>query len=132
MMKEPLVPALQMVIKEARSALKPLIWFSAGINVLMLTGTIYMLQVYHRVLSSHSVETLVILSLMAAGALLTMGGLEVMRSRLLAIIGAWMNARLAPVLLSAAVEHAAATPGQSSARPLRDLDQVRSFFTSPS
>ena len=58
--------ALQAVIKEAKRAIRPLIWFSAGINVLMLTGSFYMLQVYHRVLCSHSLETLVMLSLMAA------------------------------------------------------------------
>ena len=99
MTKAPQLPALQVVMKEARRAVKPLIWFSAGINVLMLTGAIYMLQVYHRVLGSHSLETLVMLSLMAAGALATAAGLEVVRSRLLAKVGAWMNARLAPVLL---------------------------------
>ena len=125
MIKEPQLPALQVVMKEARRAVKPLIWFSAGINVLMLTGAFYMLQVYHRVLSSHSLETLVMLSLMAAGALIAMAALEVVRARLLATVGAWMNARLAPVLLTASVEHAAAAPGQANARALRDLDQVR-------
>jgi len=125
-------PALQVVTKEAKRAIQPLIWFSAGINVLMLTGSIYMLQVYHRVLSSHSTETLVMLTLMAIGALATMAGLEVVRSRLLSTVGSWMNARLAPVLLAASVEQAAATPGQGNARALRDLDQVRGFFTSPS
>lgn len=125
-------PALQVVMKEAKRAVRPLIWISAGINVLMLTGSIYMLQVYHRVLSSHSTETLVMLTLMAVGALATMAGLEVVRSRLLSTVGTWMNARLAPVLLTASVEQAAATPGQGNARALRDLDQVRGFFTNPS
>ncbi|MBB4254138.1 type I secretion system permease/ATPase [Rhizobium sp. BK008] len=125
-------PALQVVMKEARRAIRPLVWFSAGINMLMLTGALYMLQVYHRVLSSHSLETLLMLSLMAAAALATMAGLEVVRGRLLATVGSWMNARLAPVLLTASVEYAATAPGQANARPLRDLDQVRNFFTSPS
>src|SRR6476469_9209400 len=108
-------PALQVVMKEARRAIRPLIWFSAGINILMLTGSFYMLQVYHRVLSSHSLETLVMLSLMAAGALLTSAGLEVIRARLLSNVGAWMNARLAPVLLTASVETSASAPGQGNA-----------------
>ncbi|MBY3414349.1 type I secretion system permease/ATPase [Rhizobium laguerreae] len=125
-------PALKVVMKEARRAIRPMIWFSGGINVLMLTGAFYMLQVYHRVLSSHSLETLVMLSLMAAAALATMAALEVVRGRLLATVGSWMNARLAPVLLTASVEYAASAPGQANARPLRDLDQVRNFFTSPS
>jgi len=106
-------PALQVVMKEAKRAIRPLIWFSGGINVLMLTGALYMLQVYHRVLSSHSLETLVMLSLMAAGALAAMAGLEVVRGRLLATVGSWMNARLAPVLLTASVEYAASAPGHA-------------------
>ncbi|MER9300485.1 type I secretion system permease/ATPase [Mesorhizobium sp. M0621] len=125
-------PALQVVMKEAKRAIRPLIWFSGGINVLMLTGAFYMLQVYHRVLGSHSLETLVMLSLMAAAALGTLAGLEVVRGRLLAKVGSWMNARLGPVLLTASVEYAASAPGQINARPLRDLDQVRNFLTSPS
>ncbi|MER9640564.1 type I secretion system permease/ATPase [Mesorhizobium sp. M0239] len=125
-------PALQVVIKEAKRAIRPLVWFSGGINVLMLTGAFYMLQVYHRVLGSHSLETLVMLSLMAATALATLAGLEVVRGRLLAKVGSWMNARLGPVLLTASVEYAASAPGQINARPLRDLDQVRNFLTSPS
>ncbi|MBK5566967.1 type I secretion system permease/ATPase [Ensifer sp. SSB1] len=125
-------PALQVVMREASRAIRPLVCFSAGINVLMLTGAIYMLQVYHRVLSSHSLETLGMLSLMAAGALATMAALEIVRGRLLATVGSWMNARLAPVLLTAAVEYAASAPGQVNARPLRDLEQVRNFLTSPS
>ncbi|RUZ74537.1 type I secretion system permease/ATPase [Mesorhizobium sp. M7A.F.Ca.US.006.01.1.1] len=124
--------ALQVVMKEARRAIRPLVWFSAGINVLMLTGALYMLQVYHRVLGSHSTETLVALTLIAATALATMAALEVVRQRLLAKVGTWMNARLAPVLLTASVEYAAAAPGQVTTRALRDLDQVRNFFTSPS
>src|SRR5262245_47496515 len=98
--------ALNAVMMEAKRAIRPLIWFSAGIKVLMLTGAIYMLQVYHRVLGSHSLETLVALSLMAATALVTMAGLEVVRAYLLAKVGSWMNARLAPVLLTASVEYA--------------------------
>ncbi len=61
-----------------------------------------------------------------------MAGLEVVRARLLATVGSWMNARLAPVLLTASVEMSASSPGQGSARALRDLDTVRNFFTSPS
>ncbi len=125
-------PALQVVMKEAKRAIRPLIWFSGGINVLMLTGAFYMLQVYHRVLGSHSTETLVVLTLLAATALATMAALEVVRQRLLAKVGTWMNARLAPVLLTASIEYAAAAPGQVTSRPLRDLEQVRNFFTSPS
>ena len=91
-----------------------------------------MLQVYNRVLSSHSLETLTVLTLIALTALLAMAALEAVRSRLLIVVGTWMNARLSPVLLAASVEQAAAAPGQANARALRDLEQVRNFFTGSS
>lgn len=118
-------------MKEARRAAWPLVLFSAGINVLMLTAALYMLQVYNRVLSSHSLETLVALTLIALAALLALAALEAVRSRLLVTLGGWMNTRLSPVLLAASVEQAAAAPGQVNGRALRDLEQVRSFLTGP-
>ena len=67
----------------------------------MLTAALYMLQVYDRVLSSRSLETLGALSLMALAALVTLAGAEAVRSRLLIAVGAWINRCLSPVLLGA-------------------------------
>ncbi|MDF2766611.1 MAG: peptide transporter [Rhodospirillales bacterium] len=131
MSTHPTPSALGAVMKEARRAAWPLILFSAGINLLMLTAALYMLQVYNRVLSSHSIETLAALTLVALFALATLAGLEAVRSRLLVTVGTWMGARLSPVLLAASVEQAAASPGQGNTRTLRDLEQVKSFFTGP-
>jgi PrtD family type I secretion system ABC transporter len=124
--------ALQAVKTEARRAAWPLLLFSAGINILMLTAALYMLQVYNRVLSSQSLETLATLTLIALVALVALAGLEAARSRLLITVGVWTNARLSPLLLAASVEQAALAPGQVNARALRDLEQVRNFFTGPS
>ncbi|OHV71856.1 type I secretion system permease/ATPase [Ensifer sp. LCM 4579] len=121
--------SLQAVMAELRRAAWPLVAFSAAINVLMLTTALYMLQVYNRVLSSHSLETLTALTVMAVVALLTLSILEVVRSQLLVKAGTWMNGRLSPVLLSASIEQAARTPSGRDGRALRDLEQFRSFLT---
>src|SRR5687767_2934641 len=86
------------VATECRRASVPLVVFSAAINVLTLTTAFYMLQVYDRVLTSRSIETLAALSLIALAALATLASLETVRSRLLVAIGGWMNRRLSPVL----------------------------------
>ena len=66
--------------------------FSSVVNVLTLTGSIYMLQVYDRVLLSRSVETLVVLSLLALVAYGLQGALDVLRMRILSRIGARIDA----------------------------------------
>lgn len=101
--------------------------FSFGINVLMLVVPLYMLQVYDRVLSSESEETLLFLSLLAVGALLVMGLLDVIRARILARVGEWLERRLGPEAFARSI---AAT---LQARPyrtesLRDLQQMRAFL----
>ncbi|ODR93232.1 type I secretion system permease/ATPase [Sinorhizobium alkalisoli] len=121
--------SLQAVMSELRRAAWPLVGFSAAINVLMLTAALYMLQVYDRVLSSHSLETLTALTIIAVVALLSLSILEAARSQLLITAGTWMNGRLSPILLAASIEQAAATPGGRDGRALRDLELFRNFLT---
>ena len=64
------------VVATCKRAFLPLVLFSMGINLLMLTPALYMLQVYDRVLSSRSLETLMALTLIALLALVTMAALE--------------------------------------------------------
>jgi ATP-binding cassette, subfamily C, bacterial PrsD len=122
-------------IRKAWRATRPL-WvhvclFSGIVNLLMLTGSIYMLQVYDRVLSSRSVPTLVALSLLALAAFLLQGVVDAMRHRLLGRIGAVFDAELSPIAARGLVTMPllGAKP-QESAQPLRDLDSVRSFLAS--
>src|SRR5580765_5790029 len=61
--------------------------FSLFINVALLMPSLYMLQVFDRVLTSHSVETLVMLTAIVIGALLMMLLLDFMRARMLTILG---------------------------------------------
>ena len=102
---------------------------SGTVNVLALTGSFYMLQVYDRVLSSKSVPTLLALSLIALLLYLFQGALEITRSQLLVRIGN----RLDRSLVGAAHEAAVRLPlhgrhGSEAQQPLRDIDTIRSFL----
>jgi PrtD family type I secretion system ABC transporter len=105
--------------------------FSGAINLLMLSGSLYMLQVYDRVIPSRNVATLFGLSLMVLFAYLMQGYFEALRVRMLCRV-----ATLFDVGLQESIHTALATlplRGEKSTamqQPLRDLDQVRAFMSS--
>jgi ATP-binding cassette subfamily C protein/ATP-binding cassette subfamily C exporter for protease/lipase/ATP-binding cassette subfamily C protein EexD len=101
--------------------------FSLVMNALMLAMPLYMLQVYDRVLGTGRVETLVVLTVMAVAALLILGVLDMLRSALMVRLGRWVNARLAPVLLTSSVR-ARLHGDEAGAQPLRDLAAIQSFI----
>src|SRR5688572_6155987 len=104
--------------------------FSLCVNVLMLTSSLYMMQVYDRVLASGSTPTLVLLSVIAMGALGVMAMLDAVRSRVLGRLGTWFEAHLAPEALSRGLEAALADlPYRAEA--LRDLGVIRAWLTGP-
>ncbi len=112
-----------------------LIWafvFSIFVNLLMLTGPLYMLQVYDRVLASRSVETLVALTVLIAGLFGLMAILDFARGRVMARIGARFQSALDARVFGAAL-HRSADPKEQSAgtAALRDLDGVQRLFISP-
>lgn len=123
---EPMNP-LRAAMKECRIGAFWLGTFSFFINLLILTSPIYMMQVYDRVLASGRIETLVMLTLIAGIAVLVLGLLEMVRNKLLARIGCWLERKLAPELISAAMRVTIAG-GQPGAQALRDLAQVRGFL----
>jgi ATP-binding cassette subfamily C protein len=105
--------------------------FSAVVNLLALTGSIYMLQVYDRVLSSRSIPTLIGLSLIVLAAYALSGGLEMLRGRMLARIGARFDEILAPRVfdLVATMPIRGAKQAESM-QPIRDVDTIRGFLSS--
>jgi PrtD family type I secretion system ABC transporter len=119
-------PTLDSVRAEVRSALWTAAVFSFVINILMLATPLYMLQVMDRVLRSGRVETLVLLTLIALGAVLVMSVLETLRGSIAMRTGAWLKERLGPVLLEGSVR-ASLRGDQRSGEPLRDLNEVRQF-----
>jgi len=103
--------------------------FSFFMNMLLLTPSLYMLQVYDRVLGSRSVETLWFLSLLLLGALMVMGAMELVRSRLLVRANNAIDAQLAPYLLRKMAEGATSPEGNRYSTGLRDLNSIKTFLT---
>ncbi len=102
---------------------------SGLINMLYLTGSFYMLEVYDRVLPSRSVPTLIALSILALTLFAFQGVLDVIRSRVLVRIAASLDERLSARVYDIVVQLPLRSrmPGDGLA-PLRDLDQIRSFL----
>lgn len=99
------------------------------INVLMLTGPIFMLQIYDRVLASGSVPTLSVIAILALLLYLFMGLFEAIRGRMLLRVGQSLDSQLTARAFS--VSAGLQTPDNRGAqsRPLEDLDAVRQFFS---
>jgi PrtD family type I secretion system ABC transporter len=106
--------------------------FSVFVNLLMLTGPLYMLQIYDRVLASRSEETLLSLTLLIAALFAIMGLLDYIRSRVAARAGATFQARLDPRVFAAVLDRAVAPSERSRpASGLRDLEAVQKLMSSP-
>lgn len=106
--------------------------FSVFVNLLMLTGPLYMLQVYDRVLGSRSEATLVALTLLMAGLYTIMGVLDHTRSRIAARVGTTVQARLDEQVFRIGLERAVVAGERSKAfSGLKDLEAVQRFFASP-
>ena len=121
---------LRDAVRANRTALVSAAAASGLINILMLTGPLFMLQVYDRVLPSHSIPTLVGISLFALTLYVFQGVLEAARARLLLRIGLALEARLSPRVFSLVMRNAAQNDGAEQLQPLRDLDTIRGFFSS--
>lgn len=102
---------------------------SGIVNVLALTGSLYMLQIYDRALTSHSVPTLLALSALAIGLYFFQGLLDVSRSQILVRIGAQLDHRLAPLAHKVVIDmpRYGFSTAEASERG-RDVDFLRQFM----
>lgn len=121
---------LQRAVRACRSQFVVVGVFSLFVNLLMLTTSIYMMQVFDRVLATRSTDTLLFLTLIAIGATLLMALLEFARGQLLARSAAWIEQTVGPEAFSRAIE------AQLRNRPyrmeaMRDLAVCRGFVQSP-
>lgn len=106
--------------------------FSVLVNLLMLTGPIFMLQLYDRVLSSRSEATLVALFALVAFLYAMMAILDHARGRLMARVGARFQSRLDRQVFEAALRMLARRPADTSAtQAQRDLETVQRFLSAP-
>jgi len=100
------------------------------VNLLMLAGPLYMLQVYDRVLASHSVPTLIGLSVLLCGAFALQAAIDLIRSRLITRSAGFLDEHLSVVVHKAVIRLSAGGWQIGEAHePVRDLDQIRTFLT---
>ena len=123
---------LASVLRACRGAFAAIGVFSGAINILLLTGSLYMLQVYDRVLPSRSVPTLVALSAVALALYGFQGALGWIRSRIMVRVGQSLDQQLSGRVFRSIV-HRRPGPGREgdALQPLRDLDQLRAFLSGP-
>jgi ATP-binding cassette, subfamily C, bacterial exporter for protease/lipase len=117
-------------LKAARFGYIAAMVMSLAINLLMLTGPLFMLQVYDRVLASRSIPTLIALLVLISVLYAGMAVFEFVRSRVLSRIAHGVDAKVSPELFQYWLQKSAGgtTPGY---RPLTDLGALRSFLSSP-
>jgi PrtD family type I secretion system ABC transporter len=123
------VDEIREVYKASRSTLVATAVFSSLVNILMLTGPLFMLQVYDRVLASGSVPTLIALIIIVAILYAYYGFLELLRSRLMVRLGRKVEEQLRGRVFDAVTTHALRkTPGVGS-QPLNDLATIRQYLS---
>ena len=122
--------ALTLALQQFRSAFVGIGMFSALTNVLALTGSLFMLQVYDRVLPSKSIPTLIALALFVVSLYGFQALLELIRTRLLVRIGHSFDATLTERVYNSVLKLPLKAPrGPEGLQPIRDLDVIRSFLT---
>lgn len=119
---------LQSALKASKSALYFVGFVSLFINILMLIPPLYMLQLYDRVLTSRSEETLLMLTLIVVVLFMFMGVLEFIRSRILIRVANSIDTRISDRLFDAMFALANRFPSRATAQPLGDLAQIRQFL----
>jgi ATP-binding cassette subfamily C protein len=126
-------------LRDTRHELRKLLWigalFSVFLNLLMLTGPLFMLQTYDRVLSARSESTLVVLIGLMAFLFLLLGLLDWARGRLLTRLGAGFQAKLDRrvfnAILKKSVVDQTVDDVTGSGQQLKDLEAVQRFYSSP-
>ena len=118
-------------LRACRSAFIGVGVMSCMINLLYLTGSIFMLEIYDRVLPSRSVPTLVGLVVLAGGLYVAQGILDLIRGRILVRIGTSLDEALSGRVFETVVRLPLIAGGRNEGlQPLRDLDNIRSFLSS--
>nr|MDQ2705187.1 hypothetical protein [Pseudomonadota bacterium] len=111
-----------------------LVGLSAVFNLFMLTGSLFMLQVYDRVLTSRSVPTLVALFALVTGIYICLAVLDIFRLRISTRIADWFGDLIGPAVARLSIGrpffHAVGREEQQS-NPIQDFDRLRAFIGSP-
>lgn len=120
---------IALALNEFKGAFRTVGIFSAIINLMLLVPSLYMLQVYDRVLSSRNETTLLMLTIMVLGAFLFMSALEFVRTFVLIRVGAQLDMKLNKRIYTAAFEANLKKAGGNAGQALQDLTAIRQFLT---
>jgi len=121
---------LSTALESCRNAFIAIALFSGMSNILMLTGAIFMLEIYDRVLPSRSVPTLVALIIVATGLYGALGVLDLIRSRILVRIGSYLDEAISARVYDGLVRLPLKAGNRGEGlQSLRDLDSLRSFLS---
>src|SRR6476646_6122852 len=130
-----ITPAKRRNLAELTRGLRSIVLFlfliSGLINILALTGSLYMMQIYDRALTSGSIPTLLLLSALAIGLYLFQGTFDVIRSQVMVRVGSRLDDKIAPLAHRVAIDMPRF--GFSTSEALergRDVDTVRGFLGS--
>jgi ATP-binding cassette subfamily C protein len=121
---------LEMALRACTGSLALIFVYGCSYNLLLLAPSIYLLQIYDRVLSSRSADTLLMLTLIVAFAVVIGGILDALRRAALGRIGGWLDDRLRASVLAACFEHADRSDPARASEAYRDLAMLRQFAES--
>lgn len=133
-MKPPMNPnqarnELREALTSMRNAFLTVGVFSGFVNLLMLAPSLYMLQVYDRVLISRNETTLWVLTGLVLGIYIFSAALEAIRSWVLVRVGARLDGKLNERVFTASFERNLLKPGSNTSQPIHDLGSVRQTLT---
>lgn len=126
---QPAQDEMRLALGRLRNAFITVAVFSGFLNILMLTPSLYMMQVYDRVLGSRNETTLWVLTLLMVGIYIFMGALEAIRTWVLVRVGARFDAGLNTRVFNATFERSLMQAGSNAAQPMHDLNTLRHTLT---
>ena len=116
------------LIRQNRAIFVSIFFFSAIVNILMLTGPLFMLQIYDRVIPASSIPTLVALAFIVMLLYAYYGVLEYVRTRLLVRIGRRLEEKLRARVFDAVAALALSRQGHVGSQPVQDLSTIRQYM----
>ena len=122
---------LKEAIRGCRGAFGAVVVFSLCINLLLLAAPLYMLQIFDRVITSRSIDSLVYLTLIVLLAICALAALEAVRNRVLVRVSTWLDSRLGGAVLANSIVSGGKGTAPQGIQGLRDLSALRSFLTGP-
>ncbi len=122
---------LDEILDTSKKALKYVLIFSFGANLMMLALPIYTLQILERVPASGSIETLMMLTIVALGMIAAYGLFQLARSLTLVKLARWMDEEVATKLLKTSLVQANLVKNANASQALRDMNTIKQFLTGP-